>query len=431
MDPERIELLILARLAGPTKKPPIPSKIRADVGRFAARRVSASEWRRQFDERLAALRSRALVTATGRLAITDAGRAHVRAALGVATVPNWKELRRRYLPALGLALNPKDAKVRARAGDADGLRAATLSARYQLPGTPTPTANQAIDALCWRALGVDSDRALTLGAVRAHLLGRYLAADSDRTASELFALLAAQSAPSQRIDPDAVRDALTQRWLSPDSAAPPPPPPPRPLIPATVPADRAASAGNPSGHANPAPAPITAPATHTHQQRVTAAPVGRPTAPPPTVGATPPPAPAPVPPARSPEPAAPPPAPPAPTAGPARAATLGAGAIAPPPFDLAQFARLVRNTAATSREGRFGDRKVFISALWRQLRDHPICARMDLALFKAHLVDANRADLLALHRADLVAAMDPAEVEASQTHYGTATFHFVERPSES
>jgi len=94
----------------------------------------------------------------------------------------------------------------------------------------------------------------------------------------------------------------------------------------------------------------------------------------------------------------------------------------PPGEDLEDFAEHVRDAARHARSGVFGDRKVFISAVWRDLGAPP-----SLEDFKKRLVEANRKGLLRLHRADLVEEMDPGEVAASATRYLDATFHFVER----
>ncbi len=45
--------------------------------------------------------------------------------------------------------------------------------------------------------------------------------------------------------------------------------------------------------------------------------------------------------------------------------------------------------------------------------------------FKKKLLEANRRGLLTLMRADLVGAMDPAEVAQSEINDRGATFHFV------
>jgi hypothetical protein len=75
----------------------------------------------------------------------------------------------------------------------------------------------------------------------------------------------------------------------------------------------------------------------------------------------------------------------------------------------------------------FGDRKVFISAVWDALRATPAWAALELDELKARLVAAHRSRELVLARADLVAAMDPALVAASETRTDGATFHFVIR----
>jgi hypothetical protein len=102
----------------------------------------------------------------------------------------------------------------------------------------------------------------------------------------------------------------------------------------------------------------------------------------------------------------------------------GAGARRPE-FDLAAFAHTVKAAGRDCPSGRFGDNKVFISHLWRYLRDEPGMPRLDLPAFKRRLAEANAAGLLTLSRADLVQVMDPADVTESETPYLNAVFHFV------
>lgn len=90
------------------------------------------------------------------------------------------------------------------------------------------------------------------------------------------------------------------------------------------------------------------------------------------------------------------------------------------------FAQAVQATARAATSGRFGPRKVFVSAIWEGLRDQPGMPD-SLAALKARLLAAHRAGELELTRADLVAAMDPALVAASEIVADGATFHFVVR----
>lgn len=87
----------------------------------------------------------------------------------------------------------------------------------------------------------------------------------------------------------------------------------------------------------------------------------------------------------------------------------------------------VRSAAHGARDGVFGDRKVFISSVWQALREQPPWMALALDDFKAQLVAAHRNRELVLARADLVAAMDPALVAASETQTDGATFHFIVR----
>jgi hypothetical protein len=89
---------------------------------------------------------------------------------------------------------------------------------------------------------------------------------------------------------------------------------------------------------------------------------------------------------------------------------------------LEDFAARVLEAARASPTGRFGAHKVFISHVYRALRA-PL--GLDESTFKQRLLEANRARLLSLSRADLVEAMEPTDVAASETRYLGATFHFI------
>jgi hypothetical protein len=89
-------------------------------------------------------------------------------------------------------------------------------------------------------------------------------------------------------------------------------------------------------------------------------------------------------------------------------------------FDDTVRAGLARVPAS----GRYGDEKVFIASLWDTIaRDAP--AEMDLPRFKRWLLDANAKQAVVLARADLVGAMDPRQVAASEIVDRGASFHFV------
>ncbi len=95
------------------------------------------------------------------------------------------------------------------------------------------------------------------------------------------------------------------------------------------------------------------------------------------------------------------------------------------------FTADLKRIAASTTRGVFGDRKVFISSLWDELRRDRHWASLSLVDFKTRLVAAQRAGALELARADLVAAMDPELVAASEIRDGGASFHFMLRATDS
>lgn len=92
---------------------------------------------------------------------------------------------------------------------------------------------------------------------------------------------------------------------------------------------------------------------------------------------------------------------------------------------LAAFASNVQDTLPRIAEnGRFGTRKVFVSAIWNALIDAG-CTRLTFDGFKCQLIAAQRVGQLSLARADYVAAMPIASVMASEIQHQGATYHFV------
>jgi hypothetical protein len=76
--------------------------------------------------------------------------------------------------------------------------------------------------------------------------------------------------------------------------------------------------------------------------------------------------------------------------------------------------------------GRFGGKKVFISELWKRVGRR---INMTLPVFKQWLFRQLRDGTLLLARADIVAAMDPNQVQDSRAENFGTTVHFVIDPN--
>ncbi|WP_225411378.1 helix-turn-helix domain-containing protein [Stigmatella hybrida] len=307
---------------------------RTDLSRalksFVEHRWSPGEWNTRLEEALATLEAGGLLHQTPRkgLHLTDDGRQRAVEALGVERAPKgltWKQLRLKYLTAKSLGLPPSASNV-SRLGTPDGLRAILVQKQSGLGEPGTRSLAQVRDALCWKQLGVDSDKPFTLSAVQSFLLGKVLQATREVSPAQALEQLAARSVGARRMGAESLRLAALQSWLVAATEA----------------------------------APLPAPEPE-----------------------------APVPPA---------------------------GEEA-----LSSFAERVLHTARTATSGRFGDDRVFISHIWRAMKD----PGLDEQAFKNRLIEANQKRLLSLSRADMVELMDPADVAASETRYLGATFHFI------
>lgn len=96
-----------------------------------------------------------------------------------------------------------------------------------------------------------------------------------------------------------------------------------------------------------------------------------------------------------------------------------------PKLDLESFAAQVMQSANRCQTGRFGDNKIFISHVWRQMELDGTQFGLDLNQFKLYLTLANNKGLISMTHADLTYAMDRRDVSASETPYLNATFHFI------
>ncbi len=95
-----------------------------------------------------------------------------------------------------------------------------------------------------------------------------------------------------------------------------------------------------------------------------------------------------------------------------------------PKVAIGKFASIVNTAArAVPASGRYGENKVFISEAFKAARSSQ--PSLSMSEFKDRLVQANREGLVRLSRADLISAMDPKLVSASETDAKGATFHFI------
>lgn len=154
---------------------------------------------------------------TGKVLLTDDGRAAALRFLGVESLPpktTWAAVKKSYLTLRALGV-PPTAEALKKLGTDAGLKPALLKRLHALPIADAPTLAQATDALAWKLLGVDSAEKFTVDAIQKVLFHRALGdpggkpIDPKKAVDHLVAKgLGASSADSKKF-----RDAALVKWI--------------------------------------------------------------------------------------------------------------------------------------------------------------------------------------------------------------------------
>jgi hypothetical protein len=378
---DRLRALVLARIAcspqGATK-----AEAAMDVAALSGARLAAGQWRKWVEREITVLTASGLVAAKqARLAATPAGIQRTAKFLGVTgDIPRrWSDVRDLRLVALALGMQREPSKRLQMLATPDGLRIAILETSFNLYIKGVPTASRVREALAAaalrRAFGNKSTTELAGKLGLSTKASRLLAAQLSRkprdfgTDSRLIATLAAECVGASSTDPEAVRLALLRQYFMLPAKAPPAKKPvaKRPVI--------------------VAPHPV------------------QPVAPPPPV----------------PQVLRPQVSPSAPRLEPAIPTPLPA--VGRP--DLAGFVSEVRRHAAAAAAGWSGDRKAYISHVWRNVHgQHPGWNLSEIE-FKAMLAEAHRTGQIVLANADLKDKSNIKDVQDSAVSYRNAVFHFI------
>lgn len=380
---DRLSMLLLARLSSkrPPKKAPSQRDVTADVGRIVNRSGGGAEWAARVAAALEALHRAGLIERRP-LRLTEAGVEALRRAFGVARAPTWDELPA-LLAARALDLDPEAPEARAAVRSTENLSALILARRFRID--ERRGMGGVIDELTARELGVSS-KGLNTDRLRARVLARHLGLPEKASVDQFIDGLITErlGLPHGKVDWVKLRKAVLARAGGTTTTGEPVQVATR-IAAATVrvpkPDKRAMMAG-------------------LAQRWLDGVPLAG-------------------------EPGAEERGGPAPEA--AKVAPAGPNGQAAPhgATDPQAFARAVRAAAAeVTGDGRFGDRRVFIAALWRRVAEGEL-AGLTLADFKRRLLEANQAGDLSLARADLVDAMDPALVAESEIRDLGSSFHFV------
>jgi hypothetical protein len=375
----RLRNLVLVRVAcalrGTTK-----AEVAADLAPIAGR-AQPAQWRAEIEREMATLLAAGLLTGTAaRAQASDAGKAGAAKFLGLkGELPHvWSALRDQRLVAVALGMRSQPAARIKALGTPEGLSAAILESTFDLKikGVATPARlREALAAVALkRAFGdkgkTDLAGKLGLSAKASRLLAAQLSREPRDfgTDTRLIAALASEQVGAKASDPAGVRAAVLRKFFG---ASVPPAAPKRP-------SRRALGKG-----AAAEPAHTTATATASASAATTPVPAAARTLP---------------------IPAAPP--------------------VQRRP-DLPGFASEVRRHAASQAQGWSGDRKAYISHVWRNVREKRPEWGLSEIEFKCMLAEAHRAGQLLLANADLKDKDNIKDVQESAVTFRNTVFHFI------
>lgn len=324
IDVNRLEDLVLARMCVQGARRLSPSDLTKALGVFLEHELSQTDARKQIAEALARLRQSGCVEPET-LALTDAGKQRLCAALGVPALPNvrnWGEFKRKHLVRLfekgPLAAEPAML----------GLR--LIARKLGLPERSARSESALANAWLAHALGLEGDWQSPFR-IRTASLATSLNVPARPRLEDVLRISVKALSGARTASSGDVAQALAARWVT------------------------GGSVSNALAQAQKTP----------------------------------------------------------------RDAMLGESAV-----------NKVREALHGAGVRRYGPSKVFIGSVWERLREDPDFSQLGEAGFKDFLVAAHQRGDLTLSRADLVSAMDPADVAASETRHLNATYHFIQDSGE-
>ena len=391
-----VEELILARALIQTKSGMSARDFSKSLERYCGNLMSALDWQRMVTDTLGRLvEEEYLLNRPYRL--TGRGTERVRQFFG-GQLPGpgttWRTITDAWIPAVALGLT-QDTRTIDRLKNAEGFRGTVIRQKEQLAIAEAPTERQALDALVWRALGVDTDQKLSVGALHEYVLRRTLDRPRANTLAQLANLLAARLVGSRSVDLKSVRDTLGRSLVmgrnerEPESHADHVRDPraigrKKPAHDTRLPERSAGSTGS-TGSAGSADNTNLAGGSGTRERDMTdaAAPVTQ-----------------------------------APNS---KRPSKPQSSATESPSELDAFVAQVNQAARSPTVRRFGSNKAFICSVFDALHEED-----NLDQFKAKLIQAHRAGRINLRAANLVDAMDPELVRRSESNFMSSHYHFVE-----
>lgn len=188
----------------------------SDVGKqlspFVSHVLSDAGWRSALTDIVQTLRKAELVE-PNELRLTNKGRTETLARLSLKEIKgeiSWPAFLAEVVVPAALGLDVESVELKT----ADDLVAVLLIREYALSVSGKPTLPRVLNAMVWKALGVDSDQRLTAGALQRATLQKHLEGTRVKEPERLARILAAKVSGARAAGPTPARQAILRDWLT-------------------------------------------------------------------------------------------------------------------------------------------------------------------------------------------------------------------------
>jgi len=207
--PERLETIVLARLALGGRNAPVVAALAKLTLRYKPTTLSDAQWHEQIEGAVQRLAARGVID--GERRVVQPAELEVR--VGPHAAKKWEQWTDRLLPAAALGMRLDDRAAGRRLALADGWVSAVAARALDLwRGGPPPTLKLLGDALIWRELGLTGTPEACPPKLRAHFLRHHIAM-TDGTPSQLVRQIASHAVGAPNVGSKAIRDAIVRSWL--------------------------------------------------------------------------------------------------------------------------------------------------------------------------------------------------------------------------
>lgn len=169
-----LNVILLSRILV-SKKEMTKTELIKEIAPLVDYRWVGESWVQQFEIEWQRLLSEGLLKVDPQIRLTESGRQFIFLYFGFTQLPpktTWGTMKQKYLPARFLGLLPGSDEFKKRYKGISTLRAECLRQAYDLKIRSMPTITQAVHALLWKTLGIETSETFSVKSATKYLLAQ-------------------------------------------------------------------------------------------------------------------------------------------------------------------------------------------------------------------------------------------------------------------